>query len=43
MTALKALMLDVDGVLITPRPGGWAVDMEADLGLARAALAGNPG
>ena len=36
---LKALMLDVDGVLITPRPGGWAVDMEADLGLSRAALA----
>jgi len=32
-------MLDVDGVLITPRPGGWAVDMEADLGLSRAALA----
>jgi putative hydrolase of the HAD superfamily len=32
-------MLDVDGVLITPRPGGWAVDLEADLGLSRAALA----
>ena len=32
-------MLDVDGVLITPRPGGWAVDLEADLGLAPAALA----
>jgi len=31
-------MLDVDGVLITPRPGGWAVDMERDLGLSRAAL-----
>lgn len=39
MSALKALMLDVDGVLIKPRPGGWAVDMEADLGLSRAALA----
>jgi putative hydrolase of the HAD superfamily len=39
MPSLKALMLDVDGVLITPRPGGWAVDMEADLGLSRAALA----
>ena len=32
-------MLDVDGVLIKPRPGGWAVDMEADLGLSRAVLA----
>ncbi len=32
-------MLDVDGVLITPRPGGWAVDLEADLGLSRDALA----
>ena len=32
-------MLDVDGVLITPRPGGWAVDLESDLGLSRAALA----
>lgn len=39
MAALRALMLDVDGVLITPRPGGWAVDLEADLGLSRAALA----
>jgi len=39
MPALKALMLDVDGVLITPRPGGWAVDLEKDLGLSRAALA----
>lgn len=35
---LKALMVDVDGVIVTPRPGGWAVDMEADLGLARADL-----
>jgi putative hydrolase of the HAD superfamily len=32
-------MLDVDGVLITPRPGGWAVDLERDLGLSREALA----
>ena len=32
-------MLDVDGVLITPRPGGWAVDMERDLGLSPATLA----
>ena len=39
VTPLKALMLDVDGVLITPRPGGWAADLERDLGLSRAALA----
>jgi putative hydrolase of the HAD superfamily len=32
-------MLDVDGVLIKPRPGGWAADMESDLDLSRAALA----
>ena len=32
-------MLDVDGVLIKPRPGGWAADLESDLGLSRAALA----
>jgi putative hydrolase of the HAD superfamily len=25
-------------VIVVPRPGGWAVDMEADLGLSRAAL-----
>jgi putative hydrolase of the HAD superfamily len=36
---VKALMLDVDGVLIRPRPGGWAVDLERDLGLSREALA----
>jgi putative hydrolase of the HAD superfamily len=39
VSPLKALMLDVDGVLITPRPGGWAADLERDLGLSRAALA----
>lgn len=39
MTALKALMVDVDGVVITPRPGGWAARMEADLGLSYAVLA----
>lgn len=39
LTAPRVLMLDVDGVLIQPRPGGWTVDMEADLGLSRAALA----
>lgn len=38
MTALKALMVDVDGVLIRPRPGGWAAEMEADLGLSSQAL-----
>lgn len=36
---LKALMVDVDGVLIVPRLGGWAADLEADLGLSREALA----
>jgi putative hydrolase of the HAD superfamily len=39
VTGLKALMVDVDGVLITPRLGGWAADLEADLGLSRADLA----
>lgn len=37
-TVLRALMVDVDGVLIKPRTGGWAADLEADLGLSRAAL-----
>jgi len=36
--ALKALMVDVDGVVIRPRPGGWAADLEADLGLSPAIL-----
>jgi putative hydrolase of the HAD superfamily len=36
---LKALMVDVDGVLITPRLGGWAADLEADLGVSKADLA----
>ena len=31
-------MVDVDGVVIVPRPGGWAADLEADLGLSAAAL-----
>jgi putative hydrolase of the HAD superfamily len=39
MTALRALMLDVDGVLIRPRPGGWKADLEADLGLSPTVLA----
>lgn len=36
--ALKALMVDVDGVIVMPRPGGWAADMAADLGLDAATL-----
>lgn len=32
-------MVDVDGVVILPRPGGWAAEMEADLGLSDAVLA----
>ena len=35
---MKALMVDVDGVIITPRPGGWAADLERDLGLSGAVL-----
>lgn len=35
---LKVLMVDVDGVVVTPPPGGWAADLEADLGLAPAIL-----
>ncbi len=31
---MKALMVDVDGVVIRPRPGGWAADLEVDLGLS---------
>lgn len=31
-------MVDVDGVVIVPRPGGWAADLEFDLGLSSAAL-----
>jgi putative hydrolase of the HAD superfamily len=36
--ALKALMVDVDGVIITSRPGGWAVGIERDLGVSIALL-----
>jgi putative hydrolase of the HAD superfamily len=36
---LKALMVDVDGVLITPRLGGWAADLQADLGVSKDDLA----
>ena len=35
---MKVLMVDVDGVIITPRPGGWAADLERDLGLSGAVL-----
>jgi putative hydrolase of the HAD superfamily len=36
---LKALMVDVDGVLVHPKRGGhWSDGMEAELGLSRAAL-----
>ena len=37
--ALKALMVDVDGVIVTHAdPKGWSVNMEADLGLSPQAL-----
>jgi len=38
MSRLRALMVDVDGVVVVPPPGGWAATMEADLGLAPAVL-----
>ena len=31
-------MVDVDGVIIVPCPGGWAVDLVADLGITREVL-----
>jgi len=31
-------MVDVDGVVVVPPPGGWSATMEADLGLAPATL-----
>lgn len=36
--ALRCLMVDVDGVIVHGPPGGWAVDMERDLGLSRITL-----
>jgi putative hydrolase of the HAD superfamily len=30
----KCLMVDVDGVIVTPQPGGWHSSMHADLGLS---------
>lgn len=38
MSAIKALMVDVDGVLVVPRLGGWAADLEGDLGVSKADL-----
>jgi putative hydrolase of the HAD superfamily len=38
MSRLRALMVDVDGVVVVPPPGGWAVTLEADLGLPPAVL-----
>jgi putative hydrolase of the HAD superfamily len=35
----KAIMVDVDGVLVThPSAGGWSANLERDLGISRAAL-----
>ena len=31
-------MVDVDGVVIVPRPGGWAADLQGDLGISSATL-----
>lgn len=35
---VRALMVDVDGVVVRTRPGGWAANLEADLGLTRELL-----
>lgn len=35
---LKALMVDVDGVVVVSPPGGWAATLEADLGLPPSVL-----
>jgi putative hydrolase of the HAD superfamily len=34
VSRLKALMVDVDGVIVLPRLGGWAADLQADLGVS---------
>lgn len=31
---LRALMVDVDGVIVRSRPGGWAADIKRDLGIS---------
>ena len=38
MSRLRVLMVDVDGVVVVPRRGGWGADMARDLGLSIAAL-----
>ena len=35
---MKALMVDVDGVVVRTPLGGWAANLEADLGISTAAL-----
>lgn len=35
---VRALMVDVDGVVVRTQPGGWAANLEADLGLKREVL-----
>lgn len=35
---VKCLMVDVDGVVVIPRPGGWGATLEADLGLSMTVL-----
>ncbi|OXE35453.1 MAG: hypothetical protein CGW95_13730 [Phenylobacterium zucineum] len=35
----KILMVDVDGVIVHPvHPGGWAAQIEGDLGITKVAL-----
>ena len=38
MLSYKCLMVDVDGVIVRPPPGGWASSMETDLGLSNERL-----
>jgi putative hydrolase of the HAD superfamily len=38
MTSRPILMIDVDGVIVHGPPGGWAANLEADLGVSRATL-----
>jgi hypothetical protein len=35
---MQVLMVDVDGVIVSTPRGGWAVDIERDLGVTRAML-----
>ena len=42
MTTIKALMIDVDGVIVIhPHPHGWSVNLERDLGLTRESMQAN--